>query len=104
MSSEATFKPCCEAAQAVYDCPRCGDRECQDASLYAYFVTCARNAPADGRLCGETAQEKGHPILEPGVTYPSFRPGFAHLIGFYCTVHGWTLRREAQTELFPGMP
>lgn len=94
-------KPCCEKARAVYDCPRCGDREYQDASLYAAFVTCARNKPADGRHCGETVRTKKHPVLHPGETYDSFRPGFAHLVGFECPEHGWTLREERQPELFP---
>ena len=92
----------------MYDCPRCGARGYQDARPHASFVTCARNTPADGRLCGETVRAKGHPVLHPegaspGETYPSFRPGFAHLVGFDCPEHGWTsfASEERQPELFP---
>lgn len=97
------IKPCCEEARAVYDCPRCGDREYRNSRFYASFVACARNAPGapPGRLCGETVRTKEHPVLHPDETYSSFRPGFAHLVGFECPEHGWTLREELQPELFP---
>ncbi len=95
MLGEAAFRPCCEQAQSVYDCPRCLHREYQDTGVYAEFVTC-ENQP-----CGETFQVKRHPVLHPGETYLSFRPGFAHLIGFHCPEREWTMREEPQQALFP---